>query len=167
MGSAEVVVDVVVEDLVAAAEAVVEVEGVVEADQEIGRAKTAATPTLPGGTCATSVRHQSLEVEVVVVEAVAEVEVEALAAVGTGMGVIGTEVGEVTDTEVVVEDMTEIGMEVEDMVVAVEVLTEEAMVGTGIDHTDCDNPRWRNNYTATHSALFLFSCNVNTTYRCV
>ena len=108
-----------------------------------------------------------MEVEEEVVEAVAEVE--ALAVVGTEMGEIGTEVGEVTDTEVVVEDMTEIGMEVEDMVevVAVEVLTEEAMAGTGIDHTDRDNPRWRNNYTATHSALFLFSCNVNTTYRCV
>ena len=100
-------------------------------------------------------------------EAVAEVE--ALAVVGTEMGEIGMEVGVATDMEVVEEDMTEIGMEVEDMVeaVAVEVLTEEAMAGTGNDHTDRDNPRWRNNYTATHSALFLFSCNVNTTYRCV
>ena len=58
MGSAEVaVVDVAVEDLVAAAEVVVEVEGVVEADQEIGRAKTAATPTLPGGTLAKAVSY--------------------------------------------------------------------------------------------------------------
>ena len=57
MGSAEVVVDVVVEDLVVAAEAVVEVEEAVEADQEIGRAKTAVTPTLPGGTLATAVSY--------------------------------------------------------------------------------------------------------------
>ena len=103
-------------------------------------------------------------------EAVAEVEVEDLAVVGTEMVEIGTEVVEATDMEVVEEeDMTEIGTEVEDMVEAVEeVLTGEAMAGAGIDHTDHrDNPRWRKNYTATHSALFLFSCNVNTTYRCV
>jgi len=107
----------------------------VEADQEIGPAKTAVTPTLLGGTCATSVRHQSLEVAVEEV-VVAEVEVGALVVVGTETEVTDTEVVEVTGTEVV-EDTTETGMEV-DMVAAAEVLIEEAMAETGTDHTDLD-----------------------------
>merc|ERR1711974_3842 len=63
---------------------------------------------------------------------VAAAEVEALVVVG-----IETEVGEATDTEVV-EDTTGTEMEV-DMAAAAEVLIEEAMAGTGIDHTDRDN----------------------------
>ena len=171
MGSAEVVVDdvVAVLEAVGAAEEVEVEEG--EADQEIGPAKTAVIPTLPGGRpkqlhiavqctfastshtaccnsslnlrftgmCATSVRHQSLE-EAVEEVVVAVGEVEALVVVGTEtveVEEIGMEVGEVTGTEVG-EDMTETEMEV-DMVAAAEVLIEEAMAGTGIDHTDRDN----------------------------
>ena len=91
--------------------------------------------------------------EVVVAAVVA---VEALAVDGTETEEIGMEVGEETDTEVVVVvDTTETGMEVEDMVVAAaEVPIEEAMVETGTDHTDLDKkPRWRKNYTATHSVF--------------
>lgn len=111
----------------------VEVLEAAGADQEIGPAKTAVTPTLLGGTCATSVRHQSLEVAV---EEVVVAEVEALVVVGTETEVTDTEVVEVTGTEVV-EDTTETGMEV-DMVAAAEVLIEEAMAETGTDHTDLD-----------------------------
>ena len=98
---------------------------------------------------------------------VAEVVVGASVVVGTETEEIGMEVVEVTDTEVV-EDTTETGMEVDMAGEVAEVLIEEAMVVTGTDHTDLDKtPLWRKNYTATHSVLFLFSCNVNTTYRCV
>ena len=91
--------------------------------------------------------------------AAAEEEVEDLVVVETEMEGIGMEV--VTDMEEV-GDTTETGMVVDSVEAAVEVPIEEAMVGTGTDRTDQGRLR---NYTATHVALFLFNCNVNTTYK--
>ena len=96
--------------------------------------------------------------------AAAEEEVEDLVVVETEMEGIGMEEEEEETDMEVVGDMTETGMVVDTEEVAAEAPTEEAMVGIGTDHTDRERPR---NYTATHSALFLFNCNVNTTYRCV
>ena len=93
--------------------------------------------------------------------AAAEEEVEDLVVVETEMEGIGMEVEVVTDMEGV-GDTTETGMVVDSVEAAVEVLIEEAMVGTGTDRTDQGRLR---NYTATHVALFLFNCNVNTTYK--
>ena len=96
--------------------------------------------------------------------AAAEEEVEDLVVVETEMEGIGMEEEEEETDMEVVGDMTETGMVVDTVEVAAEAPTEEAMVGIGTDHTDRERPR---NYIATHSALFLFNCNVNTTYRCV
>ena len=95
------------------------------------------------------------------VVAAAEEEVEDLVVVETEMEGIGMEVEVVTDMEEV-GDTTETGMVVDSVEAAVEVLIEEAMVGTGTDRTDQGCLR---NYTATHVALFLFNCNINTTYK--
>ena len=94
--------------------------------------------------------------------AAAEEEVEDLVVVETEMEGIGMEEEEEETDMEVVGDMTETGMVVDSVEAAVEVLIEEAMVGTGTDRTDQGRLR---NYTATHVALFLFNCNVNTTYK--
>ena len=67
--------------------------------------------------------------------AAAEEEVEDLVVVETEMEGIGMEVEVVTDMEEV-GDTTETGMVVDSVEAAVEVPKEEAMVGTGTDHTD-------------------------------
>ena len=77
--------------------------------------------------------------------AAAEEEVEDLVVVETEMEGIGMEVEVMTDMEEV-GDTTETGMVVDLVEAAVEVLIEEAMVGTETDRTDQGRLR---NYTVT------------------
>ena len=109
-------------------------------------------------------------------EAAAAAEVAAGALVVAEIEMVGIDmeavVAAIAMEVVAVADMTEIEMgeeEVDMEAGEVEAQTEEAMEEIETDHTDhCDCTLLGGVTTATHSALFLFSCNnVNTTYRCV
>ena len=104
-------------------------------------------------------------------------EVAAVALVVAEIEMVGIDMEVVVVVAIAMEvaavaDMIEIEMgeeEVDMEVGEVEAQIEEAMEEIGTDHTDhCDCTLLGGVTTATHSALFLFSCNnVNTTYRCV